>query len=530
MAKVDVKFWFRDTFIRDLEFSRRALGYLILVLCGVVYNMIFIIAVVFMDGAQGGVDSDVLRTSTLAALSLGVACSGWIVDTSRDKIHLTFVFFVLSTIGIGFMVVPATILSAAGTMLVAFSTAVVLVTWITVIIHETTPLNRGRIGGMVLVMGLFVSLIVLFFIVNGSLRVLAFLPMLLIAGLNYFYSFEYFVFDAKETLRTTRKFREVILNKNVMGYTLAIGFLAFSMGILLNHYPFEVATITNFMVAIVLGIIVGGILIDNTGRKTPFVIASFLFFAVLLFYNDPIDPNVFAVVYGVVFALLVILVISIAGDYTVEKARAYRSRIISLLFLGLVMGVGAGYAIAELFVEDPVYRDVLTRISIFFVVLEIATLMPLEDSLNRKDTEWYKHLRTLYVFHTASGICLFDHNFAHDRPGKSSPSKDLVSGGLTGIVALVSEITQSQSRIRIVDHGDSKIIFQNGKYTTIALITRKYLRTFVQKLRAFSKEFEDIFQDFLLDFRGDVTIFDSAEFLIEKFFQQKYMSLRDFFR
>ncbi|MHA1732228.1 MAG: hypothetical protein ACTSU5_09795 [Promethearchaeota archaeon] len=516
----------KQTFTRDLELNRRAIVYLILVMTGIIFNAVFLINQVYMDE---GSESQ-LKTITIVTVGLGVVFSGIITDKSQDKVHLTFVCFSVSAFGLFLLPFNEFYLQSIGIILTGFTTAVIFCTWISVIIHETTSLNRGRISGIVIVFGALIGLIVLVFTNNKEVERWAFVPNLLTAIVLYLYSFEYFVFDSQELTRTNLKFRDVAFDYNIIGYSLAEGFIAFALGVLFQAFHVEQMLIP-YIVAILVVTTVAGILIDNAGRKYTFVICSVVFLALLIFIEMD-EPNVFATIYGAMSAILIILVISVSGDLTVEKARAFRSRIVSVFFISLLVGFSVGYLVGSIFAADPSLEGLSYKLGLFFLILEIVTIMPLRESLTWKETEWYKHLRQMYVFHTSSGICLFDYDFTKDHPQRfgAGPSKDLISGGLTGIVALISEITQSKTQLQVVDHGDSKIIFNYGKFTTIALITSRFLRTFVQKLKSFGKEFEDIFDELLVDFRGDVTIFDSAEYLVDRFFQQKYLSLKDFYQ
>ncbi|GAB4311837.1 MAG: hypothetical protein Kow0069_12290 [Promethearchaeota archaeon] len=527
----EIRFWMGQALFRDLVVKRRAIVYLVLVLAGVVYGAIFLVTLVYVD------DSPVaLKSFTSAVVAAGVVTSGAIVDRSHDKVHFTFVLLATSAAGVALVPLTPPVCTYLGVLFLGFSTPLLLVTWTSVVIHETTTLNRGRVLALVATFGLVYGLVVLFFVNDPPLMRLGFLPLLALAVAVYGYSFVYFVYDSKEVLETSLRFRQVFVDRNLLGYSLAVGFLAAAVSLLLPRFRVEEDLLT-FLVAIVVVVLAAGVLIDNIGRKPTLAIGSTSFVVLLVFFQDR-HATAFAVIYGVITAVMVMLVITISGDFTIEKARAFRSRVVGVFFTSLFVGFAGGYGLANYFEETGAEPDLCFRVAQLFVFLEVAALLIVQESLARKDTEWYRHLRQMYVFHTSSGICLFDHDFRKDLPSDAlpgarvtaTPSKDLVSGGLAGIVALISEITQSQTPLRAVDHGDSTIVFHYGRYTTIALITGRYLRTHLLKLRAFGREFEDIFESFLRDFRGDVTAFDAAEYLVEKYFQPKYLGLRAFYK
>jgi hypothetical protein len=127
---------------------------------------------------------------------------------------------------------------------------------------------------------------------------------------------------------------------------------------------------------------------------------------------------------------------------------------------------------------------------------------------------WKERLKELYII-APSGATLFHHSFISDL---ETPTHDLISSGLIGIKGILGEIMESRQHLKIVDHEDVKIIFEYGQYTTMALIVYENLSIYHSKLASLRSQFEDLFQDILAHWAGEIEVFLPAKRLIEKTF------------
>ena len=109
--------------------------------------------------------------------------------------------------------------------------------------------------------------------------------------------------------------------------------------------------------------------------------------------------------------------------------------------------------------------------------------------------DWRESLLHIYIFYQ-SGILLYDHPFVENV--KKSDSI-LISGGLVGMMAILKEVVQGEKSIKIIDHGDRKIIFEMNKTKDIvfALIVKKDLMVFHQKLFSLIEEFDKSYKDYV---------------------------------
>jgi hypothetical protein len=100
--------------------------------------------------------------------------------------------------------------------------------------------------------------------------------------------------------------------------------------------------------------------------------------------------------------------------------------------------------------------------------------------------------------------------------------EDLISGGLSGILTIINEITQSKKQLRKIAKQENNLFFAHGKYHIAALIATKDLPILIKKLDNFSSDFEARFNEELQDFQGLVVPFKKAKYLVKKYFHQDY--------
>ncbi len=128
--------------------------------------------------------------------------------------------------------------------------------------------------------------------------------------------------------------------------------------------------------------------------------------------------------------------------------------------------------------------------------------------------DWSEKMRELFII-APNGITLFHYSFQkktiHHIP-------DLVSSGLTGVKDILAEMVQSNRELKVVDHQDVKIIFGYGIYSTMALIAYENFKIYHSKLSFLITKFENLFQDILPNWQGQVDVFIPAGRLIEEIF------------
>ena len=159
----------------------------------------------------------------------------------------------------------------------------------------------------------------------------------------------------------------------------------------------------------------------------------------------------------------------------------------------------------------------LEGISPFILIVILVWIIPLPEILTAKEADWKTSLRNLYAFNNA--VCLFTQNFSSSSESTNLPNEDLITGGFSGILSLLSEITNSsQKHLRVIDKEGVKIYFAHGKHVIIALVATKYLPVLFKKLELFTKAFEKKFEEELTNFKGKINPFEDSVDLITKYF------------
>ena len=163
--------------------------------------------------------------------------------------------------------------------------------------------------------------------------------------------------------------------------------------------------------------------------------------------------------------------------------------------------------------------DVINGVNSLLLIILLVWIMPLPEILSAKEADWKASLRNLYVFNKDS-ICLYTKSYLHEEDMLDLPSEDLITGGLTGIITLISEITNEKKHLRIIDKDRVKIYFSYGKNIIVALISTKFLPILFKKLEQFTKAFERKFDTDLEAFAGKINVFlNNTDALLGRYFK-----------
>jgi len=211
------------------------------------------------------------------------------------------------------------------------------------------------------------------------------------------------------------------------------------------------------------------------------------------------------------------LIVGISFFYTFiykTKGEVRKKLIIGLVFL-------AGFLVSYLVsldIGEFIFRLPYQSLEIISVIGSIITLIGLGIVFLSFETfteiGWQEKIKELFII-APNGATLFHYSFIKTT---DSQDPDLITSGLTGIKELLGEMVQSKQNLKIVDHQDVKIIFEYGTYSTLALITFENLRIYHSKLALLIKEFENLYQDILSNWSGELKVFHPSIHLIEEIF------------
>ena len=158
------------------------------------------------------------------------------------------------------------------------------------------------------------------------------------------------------------------------------------------------------------------------------------------------------VFFGIVFCCIANYILITYSDLLFSEKNMGR-------YLGLVVGIGVGgglligAGIGYFLIDIPVSNFALTLM--LLVLFGFGALGQAQETLPpRSELEWYRTLKHLYIIHE-NGICMYDCPFQ-----ASETDSQLVSGGISGIMAIIQELTESKTRLKIIRQEDMNILLE----------------------------------------------------------------------
>ncbi|MHA1340535.1 MAG: MFS transporter [Promethearchaeota archaeon] len=262
-----------------------------------------------------------------------------------------------------------------------------------------------------------------------------------------------------------------------------------------------------------------GVLTDKIGRKNIFNLSCALLaliFGIFAFTNQGVNGN-----YSYTIAIIAFILVAITypamlvSEYSIFHDFSNQDIRLKLIADGLFTHVGGIFVgiLVGLFFENP-------DISYFFLATNLMTIglfitsNAVEPLPNKEERLWKESIRHLYIYHTDSGLGICDFSFKVEE----KVDEELVTGGLTGISSLISEMTKRDGKLTAIQQENANILFKASKYITAALISDLNLQILHQKLDALVKDFEDFFSIYLEKFNGDVSKFAPAQSLVARHF------------
>ena len=513
---------FRQLFLRDMAITNRIFIYFLISFIFSAISINFIIASLL--NYSGALNLETIYATVILMILFSILTAGFLIDFTKNRVRLLLLFSLGTLFGFFFCLFNG-ILMLIGLALVTFFIGIFLIGLIVLLFHESNILNRGRLLGYFFFISFIVSHLFISFTINYA--VIIFFVQLAIIVLFFAMSRSYRYVETEERLATNVKFRELFGSLHITGYFLAILTLSFVIG---NSYQLELGLnlITPLFVILFFGsFLISGVALDNLGRKWTFATSVLIISAIILFAgminNNEIYISIF---FGVTVPTLFMIIFTFTGDFSTERhGIRYRGRLLSLFLISLIVGFTFGvlmnYSFMHLYYRSPSLffwvPAFLQGLRPFLLILLLVWIIPLPEILTAKESDWKKSLKSIYVFNSAS-VCLYTLNFKSDSKDSSSLSEDLIAGGFSGILSLVSEITNEQKNLRIIDKQGVKIYFSYGKSIIVALIATKSLPILFKKLDIFTKAFEKKFEKELASFRGKINPFRDASQLILKYF------------
>ena len=121
-------------------------------------------------------------------------------------------------------------------------------------------------------------------------------------------------------------------------------------------------------------------------------------------------------------------------------------------------------------------------------------------------TDLLIHVYIIYKY----GILLFDHSFEEKTKTHDSV---VVSGGIVGMLTILKEIIHGKTRIRTIDHGDRKLMFETNETDDIifVLLVKETLIVFERRLNSLIAHFDASYKDLINDIENTSMCLDCWE-------------------
>lgn len=517
-------FRFRRLFLRDLSITRRGFLYFLItfVFCTISLNYI---VVFILQYSPEQLLFNGLGLTFFIALCFTIVIAGFIIDKVKDRVKLLLISSPITLIGLIFIIF-GNLFQLIGISLMILSTGFFIIDLLTIYIHESNILNRGRLLGYLFFIAFIISHIIIS-ITYGNTLVVIFIESAFFI-LIYFISKKYKYKETEERLTSSKNFFQLLTGGyHILGYLIVFLIFGYVLGNAFSTYgeinisPLIFVPLFMFLFALF------GVSLDNFGRKWTFAAGLLMISSIFLFagiFQSPILYN--SIFFGVAIPIIFLILFTLSADFTTERNTIkYRARMICLSLLvfivGLITGVLFHFLLNQVYLSHPLFfywiPYYLQGLSPFLLIVTLVWISSLPEILSYKEADWADSLLSLYVFNT-SAACLYSKNFKPNQKGKIL-SEDLITGGFTGIIGLISEITNQNKNLNIIDKEGVKIYFSYGKSVISALISTKYLPVLSKKLDIFTKTFERQFEYELAHFTGKINPFYDAKKLVYRYFK-----------
>lgn len=545
MKKESYRNWFNKVFIRDINLPKSTFIYLFFSLLSIaLIAEAFLFKYTISTGGIVLVGVEVYLL--LIALAMSFLISGLLIDKIKNRTQYFNIILFICVIGLLISAFPGIILYYSGLLIILITIPQLIITWFTILAHETNILNRGRIIAYLLITSCSISSVSILFIYYESLYIYFSLLELIVFLIILWCSRKYTYIETNERLKSDKHYVKIIFEKHFFRYASSFLILSILLGNILATYGFEV-NFYIFGIATFSYLLAAGCALDNIGRKTSIILGIFLLSFFLISYRSFVGsqyifglPRIIflSIHYGLSILPLLLAILTISGDFSTERGNLkFRGRIngsfMSLIFFGVIIGYVFSRWInsIELYTQFPFLKNFLPEdfpllLNAFILVILLVWMMAMKEFLVSKEKKWANTLKNIFVFST-HGLCLYNHSFDQknlfkEEADQTDFDEDLISGVLSGVISIISEITHSKKQLRQIKKEEATLLFAYGKHYITALIVSMELPVLFKKLDEFSREFENQFKADLKNFKGNVQRFDPTKFLVIKYFSQKF--------
>jgi MFS family permease len=270
-----------------------------------------------------------------------------------------------------------------------------------------------------------------------------------------------------------------------------------------------------------------GFIYDRLGRRSAILMGFYAqAFAFLLVSFMMLDPITFPLETSLLLVFPIVigvgLVLTVFGGATVMYEQAPKGYLrvhlgASYAFFGIGM---VGGVIVDIILEAIIFTNIafLPIVLIFayftatIVVLQIPETLP-----SREELEWKNSIEHLLVL-SRGGLPLHSQRLSK-KEADSSRDEMLVGGAISGISELVREISQSETRMKVIQQEGYCILLEEGRDVIVAVLALNELNAIRTRMQDFLEEFVLFFGELVAEWQGDPKVFSPAKQLVAKHFE-----------
>ena len=259
---------------------------------------------------------------------------------------------------------------------------------------------------------------------------------------------------------------------------------------------------------------------DKYGRKPIYLLTNLMIPGCLIFFTfwqSIVFLGISLFLYALICASYIIIECTVWSDLAPEgKNGQFNGYGWSSMGIGGALGFLAGFIITL-----PDFLELIDILVIMTIILlsEISMIpfVSMKDSLPpAEEMEWSNEILNLYVIKDG-GIIMTDYTFSQ----KGKFDADLLAGGMTGVTAILKEMIDSkETKLKIIDHEDKKVLFEYGKGFSTVLISHKDLRILRNKLITLTTDIQNVFWETIEGWEGDLDIFKPINTMIKHIFSE----------
>lgn len=276
-------------------------------------------------------------------------------------------------------------------------------------------------------------------------------------------------------------------------FLLLVGVFKGVLGNILKHLPHKSLYIISFIAVAVTGLIFR-LIIGIVWSQSIWVITLVFTIGILLIIPPLYQFNKW---------------LKKAGGY-IKKYTQFVIITIPLVILGLT--IGSTWMILP--VETGWYVKIIGHVMVLsgFVLFAMA-LMSVPSFA---EFGWEEKIQHLYII-TTGGLCIYQYLFTELK--ELEADAELFGGGLTGVIMIVQEMTQSEKKLKIIRQEKRNLLLDYGRYITAVIIAEEDLKIIHEKLEQFTKKFEEKFENVLKSWDGNLEAFSETKNIILEIFK-----------